>query len=179
MTDIAAATTARTTRVRGALDAMGKAGEIVTIAALARRARVSRQFLYRHPELRAEALRRQAAQDEAHSNGITSRDDITIASLKAELAHAEEQNRRLRATLARLESRLSHVLGAEVAAEAGLGVAEELGTLRAQVVGLEGAVGRLGDELRERTEELDACRTRNRELMAHLNQTPRGPKAFG
>jgi septal ring factor EnvC (AmiA/AmiB activator) len=164
------ATAGRTARVRAAIDAMGKAGEPLTISALARRSRVSRQFLYRHPELRAEVLRRQAAQEEAYTNGRSPRDEITAASLRAELAHAEEQNRRLRATLARLEARLSHVLGAEVAAEAGLSTADELRGLRSQVCALEGDVGRLRDELRERTDELDACRARNRELLAQLNR---------
>lgn len=66
MTEITTATAARTARIRGAIDAMGKTGDPLNISALARRARVSRQFLYRNPELRAEALRHQAAQDEDH-----------------------------------------------------------------------------------------------------------------
>lgn len=140
MTDTA--TAARTARVRGALDAMAKAGDAVTISALARRARVSRQFLYRHPELRAEALRHQAADDQAGADGRR-RDNITVASLKVELAHAEDQDRRLRATLARLEARLSYALGAEVAAEAGLSTADDVRALRSQVAGLEGDEGQL------------------------------------
>jgi len=50
----------KTSRVRAALAAAIDAGEPLTIAALARRAGVSRRFIYDHPELRAEAEHRAA-----------------------------------------------------------------------------------------------------------------------
>ena len=45
----------KTRRVLAALEATISAGQSLTIAALARHARVSRRFIYDHPELRAEA----------------------------------------------------------------------------------------------------------------------------
>ena len=47
----------KTRRVLTALDATISAGQPLTIAALARHARVSRRFICDHPELRAEAVR--------------------------------------------------------------------------------------------------------------------------
>ena len=47
----------KTHRVLAALDVTLSTGEPLTIAALARRAGVSRRFIYDHPELRAEAGR--------------------------------------------------------------------------------------------------------------------------
>lgn len=46
---------AKAARVRAALDAMAAAGEPPGISLLARRARVSRRFIYDHPELRAKS----------------------------------------------------------------------------------------------------------------------------
>ncbi len=169
------ATAARAQRVRRVLETMAKAGEEVTIAGLARRARVSRQFLYRHPELRAEALRQQAIRDEAVYAGLGRGDETTSASLRADLAHADEQNRRLRRALARLEARLSLALGVEVAAEAELGRVDETQTLRSRVAALEAEVANLAQAVHERNEELEACRARNRELVSQLNRGPAPP----
>jgi hypothetical protein len=41
-------------RVRGALHALDREGAAVTFGAVAERARVSRAFLYQHPELRSQ-----------------------------------------------------------------------------------------------------------------------------
>ena len=58
-------------RVLAALDATIGAGEPLTIAALARRAGVSRRFIYDHPELRAEAERRSAQAADRRAGAIT------------------------------------------------------------------------------------------------------------
>jgi Family of unknown function (DUF6262) len=49
---------AKAARVLAALDAMAAAGEPPGISRLARRARVSRRFIYDHPELRAQIAHR-------------------------------------------------------------------------------------------------------------------------
>ena len=46
-------TQAKGAAVRAALDALATAGQSLTVAAVARHARVSRRFIYDHPELRA------------------------------------------------------------------------------------------------------------------------------
>ena len=79
-------------RVRAALDAMA-AGEPPGVSQLARRARVSRRFIYDHPELRAEIAHR-ARQVAGQCAGVV------IASLRADLENAKARNRRLESDLA-------------------------------------------------------------------------------
>ena len=73
-------------RVLAALEATISAGEPLTIAALARRAGVSRRFLYDHPELRAEAERRSAQAADRRAGAIIAGAQVTAASLRADLA---------------------------------------------------------------------------------------------
>ena len=61
----------KTRRVLAALDTTISAGESLTIAALARRAGVSRRFIYDHPELRAEAERRSAQAADRRAGATT------------------------------------------------------------------------------------------------------------
>ena len=61
----------KTRRVLAALDATLEAGQPPTIAALARRAGVSRRFIYDHPELRAEAERRATQTADRHAGATT------------------------------------------------------------------------------------------------------------
>jgi hypothetical protein len=61
----------KTRRVLAALDATISAGGPLTIAALARHARVSRRFIDDHPELRAEAERRAAQTADRTVGAIT------------------------------------------------------------------------------------------------------------
>jgi hypothetical protein len=68
-------------RVRAALDAMA-AGEPPGVSQLARRARVSRRFIYDHPELRAEIAHR-ATQVAGQCAGVVT------ASLRADLENAK------------------------------------------------------------------------------------------
>ena len=102
-------------RARNALTAMTKADEPVSFVAVARRASVSTDFLYRHPELRTkiESRRRRrpvnaaASAPAAHSGGAVSalaertqtEHRAEVAELRAALATAHGENLRLRRQL--------------------------------------------------------------------------------
>lgn len=107
----------KTNQVLAALDAALGTGEPFTIAALARRAGVSRRFIYDHLELRAEAERRsaQAADRRAAASGASGR--VTLASLRADLANAKATNHRLTTELTALRRRLGQLLGHGVLAD--------------------------------------------------------------
>ena len=98
-------------RVLAALDATITAGEPLTIAALARRAGVSRRFVYDHPELRAEAERRSAQAADRRAGAITAGAQVTAASLRADLANATAANHRQHTELQALRRRLGQILG--------------------------------------------------------------------
>ncbi len=82
-------------RVSAALDAMVVSGTVLSIAALARNAGVSRRFIYDHPELGAEAERRSAQIIERQSAAVTTTARVTAASLRADLADVNTTNHRL------------------------------------------------------------------------------------
>jgi hypothetical protein len=86
-------------------------------------------------------------------------------------------NERLRRQVTKLARRLSDALGGEVFRTSGLGAppADEAEELRRRVAALEQTVLDLRQRLEERTEELDAARTTNRDLMAELNRLNRLP----
>jgi hypothetical protein len=105
-------------RARNALTAMTKADEPVSFVAVARRASVSTDFLYRHPELRTkiESRRRRrpvnaaASAPAAHSGAAVSalaerlrrtqtEHRAEVAELRAALATAHGENLRLRRQL--------------------------------------------------------------------------------
>ena len=70
-----------------------------------------------------------------------------------------------------LETRLSEVLGAEVAAEiTGQGVLAGEKALQEQIGALRAQVGELTDAIRRKDEDLDGARQANRDLMAELNR---------
>ena len=85
----------KTHRVIATLDATLDAGQPLTIAALARRAGVSRRFIYDHPELRTEAERRAAQTADRQAAATTASARVTVASLRADLANAKATNHRL------------------------------------------------------------------------------------
>lgn len=140
--------------------------------AVARAAGVDRSFLYRHHDLRAQILQRAArAQSEASLPRATT---VSRQSLLADLANLRAHNERLRRQNAKLARRLSEVLGEEIFRASGLGggAADEAEALRRRVAELEQAVEDLRQQLTERTEELEAARATNRELMAEVNRLP-------
>ena len=161
----------KTARVRAALDATATAGEAMSVAQIARVAGVSRRFIYDHPELRAE-IELKAAQAVAQFSGrLAASARVSAASLRADQENIRAENRRLRERVRLLETRLSEVLGAEVAAEiTGQGVLAGEKALQQQIGALHAQVGELTDALRRKDEDLDGARQANRDLMAELNR---------
>jgi chromosome segregation ATPase len=92
---------------------------------------------------------------------------VTAASLRADLENAKARNRRLEADLTALRRRLGEVIGRDVLAE--IGGAEGPDTA-SRVSQLEQTLSEAQEALARRTEELEAARQINRELMARLNR---------
>ena len=160
-------TTRRRQRVLSALDQLTAAGQEISVSAVARRADDDRSFLYRHHDLRAQIHARAAAP--ASSPASTT---VSKQSLLADLANLREQNQRLRRQNLSLTARLSEVLGDEVFQASGMGRTDESEPLRARAAELEQQILDLRQELEERTDELDASRAANRDLMTLANRMP-------
>jgi hypothetical protein len=158
---------AKAARVLAALDAMTAAAEPPGISQLARRARVSRRFIYDHPELRAQIAHRTAQITGQYATAVTGSAAVTAASLRADLENAKARNRRLEAELTALRRRLGQVIGRDVLAEIG-GTADP--DIASRVSQLEQDLFEAQEALARRTEELEAARQINRELMARLNR---------
>jgi cell division protein FtsB len=165
--------THRRQRVLVALDRLTGAGEEISVAAVARAAGVDRSFLYRHHDLRAEILTR-AAQSQPDAS-MPHSTQVSRQSLLADLANLRAHNERLRRQINKLARRLSEALGEEVFRASGLGGPDDTEGLRRRAAELEQTVLDLREQLEERTEELDAARTTNRDLMAELNRLNRLP----
>jgi len=162
----------KTRRVLAALDATSGTGEALTIAALARRAGVSRRFIYDHPELRTEAERRAAEAADRQAGAITASARVTVASLRADLANAKAANHRLTTDLAALRRRLGQLLGQDTLADLDHGNVDA-GAAGTRLAQLEQSLFEAAEELARRTEELNAARQINRELIGRLNRERR------
>lgn len=160
---------ARAARLLATLEAMVAAGEAPVISVLARRAQVSRRFIYDHPELRAEIARRASQVANRQAGAITANARTTTASLRADLENAKATNRRLEADLAALRRRLGELTGKEVLTE--IGQTPDPG-VNARIAELEQARFDAEEALARRTEELESARQINRELMGRLNRGP-------
>ena len=162
--------TRRRQRVLNALERLTAAGDEISVAGIARAAGVDRSFLYRHHDLRAEILTRAAqGQPDASMPRTT---QVSRQSLLADLANLRAHNERLRRQVSKLAKRLSEALGEEVFRASGLGEPDNTEQLRRRVAELEQTVLDLRQQLAERTEELDAARMTNRDLMAEVNRLP-------
>lgn len=163
------------TLVLAAVDAAVQQGHTLTIAGIARRAGVGRKFVYDHPDLRAEIELKatQAVHRQANTMMATAR--VTGASLRADLENSRSQNRRLQQQLRSLENRLSQLEGARLVADDSLAadVVMQLADrqLAQRVTELEQQLFEIEEALRQATEELDAARAVNRELMHRANRT--------
>jgi Family of unknown function (DUF6262) len=159
----------RRERVLNALAEMARNGEAVTVSALARRAAVDRSFLYRHPDLLAQA----------HASATQpSPGDATVpssASLRADLLAANDRCRRLADQVRVLEHRLSAELGQQVWQRTGIGSPTDIDGLQARILDLEQQALDLKIQLDERIDELEAARSANRELTKIVNQPGRTP----
>lgn len=96
-------------RAREALAAMHDAGSEITFQGIADRAGVSRQWLYKHPELRAEIDKLRATH--RGPPPVPAAQRSTDASLRQRNAMLLDENRRLRAENTQLKQELAHLLG--------------------------------------------------------------------
>ena len=144
--------------------------EPVTRLGLFREASVDRAFLYRHRDLLSKIHALEAAPPAV---GGTASPAVTCASLQADLLAAHERAVRLNARIRQLEKRLSEALGEQAWRESGLGAPADIDALTQKVTHLEQQAIDLRLQLEERDQDLAAARAANRELMAHLNATPR------
>jgi len=153
-------------RVMTALDHAVATGTEISISAIARHAGVDRSFLYRHRDLHAAVLTK-AAEPPAVSSGGPG---ASRASLIADLANAHDRNARLARERTQLRDRLSEQLGDQALRESGLGGPDATEQLKRRVSELEQHAAELRGLLADRTDELDAARATNRELMTQLNR---------
>ncbi|MFI6689890.1 DUF6262 family protein [Streptomyces sp. NPDC050485] len=158
-----AATSRRRERARAALREALAAGEPVSVSGIARRADLDRSFFYRHNDLLQEI---QAAENRPQSDG---EHGVTLASLRADLANANDRNSRLTARIRQLEEALSRALGERAWQESGLGAPTDIHALQERINQLEQHNADLIAELSEREEDLTAARAANRQLLTTLN----------
>lgn len=165
--------TTKQARVRAAIAEMAGTGAALSIAALARRAKVSRRFIYDHPELRAEAEHQAARGAVRDSAAASATARVTTASLRADLANARAANRRLQTELAALRRRLGRDLGHQVLTEIANDETSDMATVAPRVAELEQELFECSEALARHTEELEAARRINRELLERLNRRTR------
>jgi hypothetical protein len=91
-------------RTRRALVELDRRGETITFALVAARAHVSRQFLYSHPDLRAE-IERLRGQQRAPAR-LPARERASDESIRHRLRAALDENKRLREEIAALRDEL-------------------------------------------------------------------------
>ena len=162
------------------LQTMIDAGEPVSFPAVARRAGVSVSLLYADKELAgrlAQARRRQHDAGQQRDWRLPTRSLISQQSLRADLANAKDQIRRLNQELAVLRDRLSHQLGAQAdtaSERTSPSLLDQLEQqtfeLHAENLRLRQRIDQLHSALRESNETLEAARAMNRELMAEVNR---------
>ena len=93
-------------RVHGTLRDLDREGAAVTFAAVAKRAGVSRVFLYQHAELRAQIEALRSAHTAAPAR-LPVRQRASDASLRARLRAALDENQRQREEITRLREELA------------------------------------------------------------------------
>lgn len=162
------------TLVLAATDAVLGTGRQPTIAAIARTAGVGRKFIYDHPDLKADIELKAAETTRHQANGLVSTARVTGASLRAELENARAQNRRLTRQLQAAEHRLSKAEGVRLIADELLPdrLLTELADqqLAKRATELDRLLFEAREDLRRTTEELEAARSINRELMQQANR---------
>jgi hypothetical protein len=164
----------RATLVLAATDAVLVRGSCVSIAGIARAAGVGRKFIYDHPELKADIELKVAQATQRHANDLVSSARVSGASLRADLENARAQNQRLTGQLRALERRLSETEGTRLVTDDLLPahMVTELADrqLAERFTELERQLFQVREDLRRATEELEAARAINRELMHRANR---------
>ena len=165
-------------RVRLELRRCRANGEVISVAELARRSRVSRTSIYRNHSMVAEigeALGVIAVdlQHRAEHAGRT-----TAASVRADLANAKATIRRQQDQVNALERALSLAMGREMLDQV---PKREVVSLQAhderlhELDDVQLALAESRTALREREDELDAARRLNRELTLQVNRNSTTP----
>ena len=98
-------------RARNAIRRLDQVGQPVSFQAVAREARVSRQFLYTQDQLRGEIERLRTAHLERGDGPLPAAQRASDASLKARNQTLLDENRRLRDELAGLREELAGAWG--------------------------------------------------------------------
>lgn len=163
-----------------AIAALESIGEPISFPAVARRSGVSVSLLYADTELAGRIVtardrQRQAGRDRAWR--LPARSLVTAQSLRAELANAKDQIRRLNEEVVLLRQRLARQLGADADVTRGRALAPALDELeqRAAELGadnhrLRERISQLEGHSSELADTLEAARAMNRELMSELNR---------
>ncbi|KAA1243900.1 hypothetical protein F0Q45_25315 [Mycobacterium simiae] len=138
----------------------------ITVSAIAQAAGVDRSFLYRHRDLLEQI--HAAATEPTNKLAVGG---VSTASLQTDLLNAQQRAARLASRVQQLENRLSAALGEQAWRESGIGAPDDVDQLHQQITALEQQIVDLRLQLEERTEELDAARAANRELITRLNTT--------
>ncbi len=147
-----------------AITAASADGEAITVSGIARRAGLDRTFFYRHRDLLDQVHAIAAQLPNPSSDAAVSR-----ASLQADLHAAHARCVRYAARVQQLERRLSELMGEQTWKTSGLGSPDDIEQLHRRITSLEAEVADVRIQLGERTDELDAARLANRELMTRLN----------
>jgi chromosome segregation ATPase len=155
----------RRQRVLKALNDATNDGDEISVSAIARRAGVDRTFLYRHRDL----LEQVHVLEAEPPNNTQTGPAVSRASLQADLLNAQQRFTRLNSRVQQLEKRLSTVLGEQAWNETGLGAPDNIDQLKQQIVQLEQRIIDQRLQHEEHTQDLDAARAANRELMTQLN----------
>jgi hypothetical protein len=160
----------RRERVLKVLNDATTKGQEISVSAIAQQAGIDRTFLYRHRDL----LERVHAAENQPGNASGIGPVVSRASLQADLLAAHERAVRLAARVQQLERRLSTSLGEEAWRESGLGAPADIDQLNQRIITLEQQVIEVRLQLEERTQDLDAARATNRDLMTRLNTASSG-----
>jgi hypothetical protein len=158
----------RRLQVHNALTQLRADGAVITVSSVARAARVHRSFIHRHADLHA-ALQAAAVRP---AEPIPTNSTAGFASMKADLLNARAQDARLQQRISTLQDRLSEALGETAFRTTGLGAPDDVRGLHQSLVDSEQQILELRRQLEERTDELDAARAADRELMTQLNARP-------
>lgn len=160
-------------RVRQELHRCHDRGEVISMAELARRARVSRTSLYRNPAM-VSAIEQTLGAVTAVLAQRAERDGRTTAtSLRTDLSNAKATIRRQGDQVAALERALSQAMGRELLDQLPKLERVALESHDERLRELDDVTLALADtraSLREREEELDAARLLNRELTLQVNR---------
>ena len=155
-------------RVLAAIADANADGVAVTVRGIARRAGVDRTFLYRHRDL-LEQLHDVASQRPGTTTAPAGA--VSPASLQTDLLAAQKRCVAFAARVQQLERRLSELMGQQTWQTSGLGAPDDIDQLHRRITFLKAEAADVRIQLEERTEELNAARLANRELMTHLNSS--------